>query len=54
MRASERCLHLVLLVLPFTRSLPARIASMVDTKQSSKKNSFIETAIGDFSGGLQE
>ena len=36
MRASERCFHLVLLVQSFTRSLPTRIAAMVDTKQSSK------------------
>ena len=47
MRASERCFHLVLLVQPFTHFLPARIASMVDTKQSSKT----ETAMGDFSIG---
>ena len=47
MRASERCFHLVLVTLPFTRSLPARIASMVDTKQSS----IFEMAIGDFNGG---
>ena len=50
MRASERCFHLVLLAQPFTRSLPARIASMVDMKQSSK-TFFFEVAIGDFSSG---
>ena len=36
MRASDCCFNLVLLVQPFTRLLPARIASMVNTKQSSK------------------
>ena len=34
MRASKCCFHLVLLARPFTRSLPTRIASMVDMKQS--------------------
>ena len=49
MRASECFFHLVLLVRPFTHLLPARIASMVNTKQSSK--TFFDTAIGDFSSG---
>ena len=40
-RASKRCFHLVLLSRPFTHSLPARIASMVDTKQSSKTFLFL-------------
>ena len=35
-------LHLVGLVRPFTRLPPARIASMVDTKQSSKTFLFLK------------
>ena len=40
---SERGLQLVLVEQPFTRSLPARILSMVDTTQTFKKKK-IETA----------
>ena len=52
MREGERTLLLFSLAsATLTRSLPARIASMVDTKQSSKTFLFFETVIGDFRGG---
>ena len=43
MRASEHCFHLVMLVRPFTCSLPTRIASIVDKKQSSKPFLFCDS-----------
>ena len=52
MSASDCCFR-VLLARPFTHSLPNRIASMVDMKQSSKSFYFFKTANGDFSGGFR-
>ena len=49
MGASECCFHLALLARPFTRSLPTRIASMVDTKQSSFLRRRLETLAENYS-----
>ena len=52
MKASELCLHSVLLARPFTGSLLTRIASISRHKKSSK-TFFFETAIGGLRGGYK-